>query len=79
MDGNLKRACSRGGTNGAQSCAMGRNFSFEILKFQSAFGSAFGYLFSQRRFGVPCGKTQANQRVILKFSARLGHCAYLKF
>ncbi|WP_306528912.1 hypothetical protein [Campylobacter sp.] len=21
-----------------------------------------------------CGKTQANQRVILKFSVRLGHC-----
>ncbi|WP_298082812.1 hypothetical protein [uncultured Campylobacter sp.] len=53
---------------------MGRNFSFEILKFQSALG-AFGYLFSQRRYSAPCGKTQANQRVILKFSARLGHCA----
>ncbi|WP_314987192.1 hypothetical protein [uncultured Campylobacter sp.] len=78
-DRNFKRACSRGGANGAQSCAMGRNFSFEILKFQSAFGSAFGYLFSQRRFGVPCGKTQADQRVILKFNTRLGHCAYLKF
>jgi len=35
VDRNFKRACSRGGTNGAQSCAMGRNFSFEILKFQS--------------------------------------------
>nr|WP_315045980.1 hypothetical protein [uncultured Campylobacter sp.] len=56
---------------------MRRNFGFEILKFQSALG-AFGYLFSQRRCGVPCGKTQANQRVILKFSARLGHCAAFK-
>ena len=74
MDGNLKRACSRGGTNGAQSYAMGRNSSFEILKFQSAL-RAFGYLFSQRCCGAPCGKTQANQRVILKFSARLGHYA----
>nr|WP_314794435.1 hypothetical protein [uncultured Campylobacter sp.] len=53
---------------------MGQNFNFEILKFQSAFG-VFGYLFSQRYCGAPCGKTQANQRVILKFSARLGHCA----
>jgi len=38
VDRNFKRACSRGGTNGAQSCAMGRNFGFEIVKFQSAFG-----------------------------------------
>ena len=52
---------------------MGRNFNFEILKFQSAFG-VFGYLFSQRCCSAPCGKTQANQRVILKFSVRLGHC-----
>jgi hypothetical protein len=65
--------------DGAQSCAMGRNFSFEILKFQSALG-AFGYLFSQRRFGAPCGKTQANQRVVmLKFIARLRYCVHLKF
>jgi|GEM_PF-4423258 len=64
--------------NGAQSCAMGRNFGFEILKFQSALG-AFDYLFSKRRYGAPCGKTQANQRVILKFSALLGYCAHLKF
>ena len=60
--------------NGAQSCAREWNFGFEILKFKSALG-AFGYLFSQRCCGAPCGKTQANQRVILKFSARLGHCA----
>ncbi|MBS6152144.1 MAG: hypothetical protein KH703_01825 [Campylobacter gracilis] len=31
--------------------------------------------FSQRCCGAPCDKTQANQRVILKFSAWLGYCA----
>ncbi len=58
---------------------MERNFGFEILKFKSALGS-FGYLFSQRRYGAPCGKTQTKQRVILKFSARLEDTArHLKF
>jgi len=37
---------------------MGRNFGFEILKFKSALG-AFGYLFSQRRYGAPRCKVRS--------------------
>lgn len=62
MDRNFKRACSRGGMNGTQSCAMGRNFNFEILKFQSALG-VFGYLFSQHR------AAKRERRTVLKFGA----------